>query len=102
MHNKEPLTKAQYIERKFHEFINDKNLGDQLVGEAYYDAFELFDAYISDTRVADAIDTGNYSALEGFGSVSINQLVRLGPDRIRQIVDYIHDYINVDKLRVKD
>ncbi len=100
--DKIPLTKAEYIKQKFDEFINDKKLGDELVGEGYNDAFELFDAYISNRKVAEAIDNRNYSVLEGFGSLSINQLVRLGSERINQIVEYIRDYINVEKLRVKD
>ncbi len=102
MNNKEPLTKAQYIQQKFDEFVSDKNLGEELVGESYNDAFELFDAYITDRRVAEAIDNKDFSLLAGFGSITIEQLRRLGVDRMNQIIGYIRDYINVEKLRVKD
>ncbi len=102
MKNKEPLTKDEYIKQKFDEFVSDKNLGEELVGAEYNDSFELFDAYITNRKIAEAIDNKTYGALEGFGSLSINQLVQLGPKRIEQIVRYIQDYINVEKLRVKD
>ena len=102
MNNKEPLTKAQYIQKKFNEFISDRGLGETLVGESYNDAFELFDAYITDRRVSEAIDNKDYSLLAGFGSITIEQLKRLGIERVNQIVSYIRDYINVEKLRVKD
>jgi type I restriction enzyme R subunit len=102
MNNKEPLTKAQYIQQKFDEFVSDKNLSEELVGELYNDAFELFDAYITNRRVAEAIDNKDYSLLAGFGSITIDQLKRLGVDRINQIIGYVRDYINVEKLRVKD
>ena len=102
MNNKEPLTKAQYIQQKFDEFISDKQLGDILIGMDYNDAFELFDAYITNRRVAEAIDEKKFGLLEGFGSISIEQLKRLGTERIEQIVSYVRDYINVEKLRVKD
>ncbi len=101
MFNKEPLTKAEYIKSKFDEFVSDKRLGEELVGEMYHDAFELFDAYITDSRVADAIDDKRYGELSGFGSISMKQLRHLGIDRVDQIVNYINDYINVNKLRVK-
>ena len=102
MNDKEPLTKSQYIQQKFNEFISDKNLSEELVGESYDDAFELFDAYITDRRVADAIDSKDFSLLAGFGSITIEQLKRMGVDRMNLIVGYIRDYINVEKLRVKD
>ncbi len=102
MNNKEPLTKAQYIQQKFNEFIADKNLSEELVGDMYNDAFELFDAYITNRRVAEAIDEKNFSLLAGFGSLSMRQLLHLGGERIDQITEYIRDYINVEKLRVKD
>lgn len=102
MKDKQPLTKAEFIEQKFQEFINDKNLNEELVGQSYHDAFELFDAYITNRRVAEAIDNKEFSKLAGFGSVSIDQLKLLGAERIDQIVEYIRDYINVEKLRVKD
>lgn len=101
MTDKEPRARSEYIKDKFDEFINDKELGEKLVGDLYNNAFELFDAYITNPAVADAIDTKNYSLLAGFGSISIGQLKALGPDLINRIVEYIHDYINVDKLRVK-
>lgn len=101
MTDKEPRTRSEYIKDKFDEFVNDKELGEELVGDLYNNAFELFDAYITNPAVADAIDTKNYSLLAGFGSISIGQLKTLGPDLINRIVEYIHDYINVDKLRVK-
>ncbi|WP_457915684.1 hypothetical protein [Candidatus Minimicrobia naudis] len=34
-------------------------------------AFELFDAYITDRRVSEAIDNKDYSLLAGFGSITI-------------------------------
>lgn len=102
MKDKQPLTKAEFIEQKFQEFINDKNLSEELVGQSYHDAFELFDAYTTNRRVAEAIDNKEFSKLAGFGSVSIDQLKLLGAERINQIVEYIRDYINVEKLRVKD
>ena len=102
MNNKDPLTKAQYIQQKFNEFISDRGLGETLVGESYNDAFELFDAYITDRRVSEAIDNKDYSLLAGFGSITIEQLKRLGIERVNQIISYIRDYINVEKLRVKD
>ena len=102
INNIEPLTKAEYIKAKFDEFISDKRLGEELVGENYNDAFELFDAYITDPRVAEAIDEKRYGELSGFGSISMRQLRHLGIERVEQIVSYIKDYINVDKLRVKD
>jgi len=102
MNNREPLTKAQYIRQKFNEFISDKGLSETLVGESYNDAFELFDAYISDRRVSEAIDNKDFSLLAGFGSIAIEQLKRLGVERINQIINYIRDYINIEKLRVKD
>lgn len=102
MNDKEPLTKTQYIQQKFDEFIADKQLGDTLVGKEYNDAFELFDAYITNRRVAEAVDEKKFGLLEGFGSISIDQLKHLGSARIDQIVNYIRDYVNVEKLRVKD
>lgn len=102
MNNKEPLTRAQYIQQKFDEFVTDKQLGDILVGKEYNDAFELFDAYITNRRVAEAIDEKKFGLLEGFGSISMDQLKQLGAERIGQIVSYIRDYINVEKIRVKD
>lgn len=102
MNNREPLTKAQYIRQKFNELISDKGLSETLVGELYNDAFELFDAYITDRRVSEAIDNKDFSLLAGFGSITIEQLKKLGIDRMNQIVGYIRDYINVEKLRVKD
>lgn len=102
MKDKEPLTKAQYIQQKFDEFIADKSLSEELVGDMYNDAFELFDAYITNRRVAEAIDEKNFSLLAGFGSLNMQQLIHLGGARISQITEYIRDYINVEKLRVKD
>ena len=102
MNDKEPLTKAQYIQQKFNEFIADKGLSEELVGDMYNDAFELFDAYITNRRVAEAIDEKNFSLLAGFGSLTMKQLLHLGGERINQITEYIRDYINVEKLRVKD
>ena len=102
INNKEPMTRAEYIKAKFDEFVNDKELGEVLVGEKYYDAFELFDAYITNPRMSEVIDNKDYSLLAGFGSVSIAQLRNLGIELVDQIIGYIRDYINVDKLRVKD
>lgn len=102
MLDKEPPTRAQFIQQKFDEFVRDKGLEEELVGQSYNDAFELFDAYITNPKVADAIDERNYSLLAGFGSVTMDQLRLLGTERIHQIVEYIQDYINVEKLRVKD
>lgn len=102
MNDKEPLTKSQFIQQKFDEFVSDKNLGEELVGETYNDAFELFDAYITNSKVSEAIDNKDFGLLAGFGSVTMEQLKRLGVNRINQIVEYIRDYINVEKLRVKD
>jgi len=102
MSDKIPLTKAEYIQQKFDEFITDKNLGEELVGEAYNNAFELFDAYITDSRVSEAIDNRNYGLIAGFGSITMDQLLLLGAERIDQIVNYIRDYIDIEKLRVKD
>ena len=102
MHDKEPLTKAQYIQQKFDEFIADKGLSEELVGGMYNDAFELFDAYITNRKVAEAIDEKNFSLLAGFGSLTMQQLIHLGGEMIDQIAEYIRDYINVEKLRVKD
>lgn len=100
--NKEPVSRDEYIKTRFDEFVNHNNLGEELVGDKYNNAFELFDAYITNPRVSDAIDNKNYSLLAGFGSVSLEQLKELGVDLMNQIVDYIRDYINIDKLRVKD
>ena len=100
--NKEPATRDEYIKARFDEFVNHNNLGEELVGDKYNNAFELFDAYITNPRVSDAIDNKNYSLLAGFGSVSLEQLKDLGVDLMNQIINYIRDYINIDKLRVKD
>lgn len=102
MLDKEPPTRDQYIQQKFDEFIADKKLSDELVGDMYNDAFELFDAYITNRRIAEAIDEKNFSLLAGFGSLTMKQLIHLGGERINQITEYIRDYINVEKLRVKD
>lgn len=100
--NIEPMPRDKYIKTRFDEFVSHNDLGEALVGEKYNNAFELFDAYITNPQVSDAIDNKNYGLLAGFGSVSVDQLKLLGPDLIDKIVCYINDYINVDKLRVKD
>ena len=100
--NIEPMSRDKYIKTRFDEFVSHNDLGEVLVGEKYNNAFELFDAYITNPQVSDAIDNKNYGLLAGFGSVSVDQLKLLGPDLIDKIICYINDYINVDKLRVKD
>ena len=102
MKDKQPISRAEYIKQKFDEFVSTKNLSEDLVGDMYNDAFELFDAYISNPQVADAIDEKKFGLLAGFGSLSMEQLKHLGSQYIDLIVDYIRDYINVQKLRVKD
>jgi len=52
--------------------------------------------------VSEAIDNKDYSLLAGFGSITIEQLKCLGVERMNQIISYVRDYINVEKLRVKD
>lgn len=103
MNDEKPKTKDEKIKDYFDEFILSKELGEKLIGENYNDAYDLFGAYIANPRVQEAIDSGNFSALAGFGAVSLDKiqaLANIGVDR--QLIEYIQDYIPVGKLRIPE
>jgi hypothetical protein len=61
----------------------------------------LFDAYITNARVQEAIDNGNFAALAGFGAVSLDKIQSLHSIGVYEpLVGYVRDYVPVDKLRV--
>jgi type I restriction enzyme R subunit len=103
MNDEKPKTKDEKIKDYFDEFIMTKELGEKLVGGNYNDAFELFDSYITNAKVQNAIDSGNLSELAGFGAISLDKLASLRDIGVYQpLVAYIRDYIPVEKLRIPE
>jgi hypothetical protein len=81
--------------------IIDKNLGEMLVGNLYNTAYSVFDAYITNEQVRKAIDKQEYGRLAGIGSVSMADL-RLLNGAFQPIIQYINDYIPIDKLNLRE
>lgn len=103
MNDEVPKTKDEKIKDYFDEFIITKELGEKLTGDLYHDAYELFDAYISNPRVQRAIDSGNYGDLAGFGSISIEKIQTLHDIGVYQPeIGYINDYVPIEKMRVEE
>lgn len=103
MNDEKPRTKDEKIKDYFDEFILTKELGEKLTGETYHSAFELFDAYITNPRVQEAIDSGNFSALAGFGSISLDKIQELHSIGVYiPIVEYIRDYVSIEKMRIPE
>lgn len=99
----EPKSKDEKIHEYFDEFILTKELGDKLTGDLYHDAYELFDAYISNPRVQYAIDNGHFADLAGFGSISLDKIQTLHSIGVYQSeIGYIKDYVPIEKMRVEE
>lgn len=103
MNDEKPKTKDEKIKDYFDEFVLTKELGEKLTGETYHDAYELFDAYITNPRVQRAIDAGNFADLAGFGSISLDKIQELHNIGVYMpIIAYIRDYVPIDKMRVSE
>lgn len=103
MNDEQPKTKDEKIKDYFDEFIITKELGEKLTGDLYHDAYELFDAYISNPRVQYAIDNGHYADLAGFGSISLDKIQTLNDIGVYQSeIGYIKDYVPIEKMRVEE
>jgi len=103
MNDEKPKTKDEKIKDYFDEFIITKELGEKLTGETYHDAYELFDAYITNPRVQRAIDAGSFADLAGFGSISLDKIQELHNIGVYMpIIAYIRDYVPIDKMRVSE
>lgn len=94
-----PKDRDAKIKDYFDEFILDKNLGEQLTGELYDTAYEVFDAYIANEQVRKIINAKEFGKLQGVGSIGLSHIRLLG-DIFPQIIQYINDYIAIDKLNI--
>ena len=96
-----PKRRQELLKQYFSELIVDKNLGEILVGDLYNIAYSVFDAYITNEQVRKAIDSREYGRLAGIGSVSMADL-RLLNSAFQPIIQYINDYVPLDKLNLKE
>lgn len=98
----EPKKKAEIIADKFSDFVTTKDLSERLSedNELFHLAYRLFDAYISNSSVRSAIDTGELGDLAHSGQLSMAEYERLYHENLAPaIVQYIRDYIDTDKLK---
>jgi type I restriction enzyme R subunit len=98
-----PKTKQQILDEKFAEITTVYNLEDKFAGDVdlYNSARSLFDAYISSSTVQTAIDEGDITQLFHTPQLTIDEYkITHNAEVDKPIIEYIKDYINVDKLRV--
>ena len=98
-----PKTKQQILDEKFAEITTVYNLEDKFAGDVdlYNSARSLFDAYISSSTVQTAIDEGDITQLFHTPQLTIDEYkITHDAEVDKPIIEYIKDYINVDKLRV--
>jgi type I restriction enzyme R subunit len=98
-----PKTKQQILDEKFAEIISIYDLDEQLANnrDLYNSARSLFDAYISSSTVQEAIDQGDLTQLYLTPQLTVDEYKTAHDAKIDQpILEYIRDYINVDKLRI--
>jgi type I restriction enzyme R subunit len=101
LNDKKPKTRDEKIKEYFDDFILTSDLSNVLVGEDYNKAYELFDAYITNDTVRNAINQGQYSDLEGAGSISIANVTELNKKHIfTPVINYVRDYVNIDRLKI--
>jgi len=97
-----PKHKAELISDKFQEAIINKGLAEKLSEDTqlFHLAYHLFDAYISSRTVQEAIDSHEYGRLENASQISLDDYTVLHRAGVaEQLVTYIKDYIDTDKLR---
>ncbi len=98
-----PKTKDELLDEKFDELIKLNGLTDKFSENPmlYRDARSLFDAYVSSKQVQNAIDEGYFQDLETSTEISAQEFYHLREAQLDQpIINYVKDYINVDKMRV--
>jgi hypothetical protein len=95
-------SKEELLDEKFAEIVKLYNLDTKFIDnpDLYRKARSLFDAYISSASVQDAIDKGFYQDLETTSEFSAEEFYALRQSGIDQpIINYVRDYINIEKLR---
>ena len=98
----QPKKKAEVIYDKFNDFVQTKNLTEQLANspELFKLAYRLFDAYISSAAVRHSIDTGELGDLEQSGQITMSDYRQLYQANLAEpIVRYINDYVDIEKLK---
>lgn len=98
----EPKTKAEIIHDKFTEAVQLKGLTDILANDTdlYSLAYNLFDSYISSNEVQDIIDKGEFGRLDNTNQINLAEYTKLFNVGVTApLVEYIRDFINIDKLR---
>lgn len=98
----QPPQKAEIISEKFTDFVTTKGLSEKLSSdtELFHLAYRLFDAYISSRDVRDAIDSRQFGNLAQTGQLTLDQYAVLHRAELAQpIVNYIRDYIDIEKLK---
>jgi type I restriction enzyme R subunit len=99
-----PKTKQEILDEKFDEIVSLNNLEDQFASNLnlYNDARSLFDAYISSPKVQLAIDEGYLQDLNHTPELTVEEYKSTHDAKVdTPILEYIRDYINVDKLRMR-
>jgi type I restriction enzyme, R subunit len=99
-----PKTKQELLDEKFDEIIALNNLEEKFASNItlYRNARSLFDAYISSPEVQNAIDNGYIQDLNLTPELTVEEYKDTHESRVdTPILEYIRDYINVDKLRVR-
>lgn len=98
-----PKTKQELLDEKFDEIVALNDLENTFAGDItlYRNARSLFDAYISSPNVQKAIDEGYIQDLNHTPEFTVDEYQSVHDAKVdAPILEYIRDYINVDKLRV--
>jgi type I restriction enzyme, R subunit len=97
-----PKTKQELLTEKFDEIVAINDLAEKFSEDPvlYQNAKAFFDAYISSNEVKQAVDSGHYQLLTNTPELSYDEFSKVKQAQLYEpIVNYIHDYINVEKLR---
>lgn len=98
-----PKSKKEILDEKFDEIISLNDLEPKFSADPllYRNARALFDAYVSSSSIQNAIDAQNYTTLFTATELTFDEFESVHKEDIDEpIINYVRDYINVDKMRV--
>lgn len=87
-------TCQQLVEDEFESF----HLTRSIDPEKYYEVKNFFETYLTDKQVRRIIEDMDYQMLSTCASYSMSDLKQLGRDNMLEVLDYIHDNVNINKF----
>ncbi len=98
-----PKTKQEILDEKFDEIVALNDLEEKVGSNPglYRDARSLFDAYVSSSKVQTALDEGDLTVLHHSAELTFDEFKACRDAKVDEpIMNYVRDYINVEKMRV--